>query len=204
MFVSFISLSGYVDIGNGTLNNNTLSIVCMGDSITYGFFGYGASYPSTLQSRLSGAVIYNAGECGNQTYEMLARFEKDVKSNHPNFVIIMGGINDLIIGQPEQVIEDNLDAMCIDSIMNGITPVLCTITPVTYLPHDLKINMKNINKWIISYSFVQGYKVIDFNSFLNDGHDNLRKEYDSGDGCHPNAAGYITMGNSIDINMFKN
>ena len=120
MVVSSISLSGHADIGNNTLKNNTLnnnkiSVVCMGDSITYGFCGNGTSYPSILQSRLSGAVIHNAGECGDQTYEMLARFDRDVISNHPNFVIIMGGINDLLLGQPDQVIEDNIVAMCKNS-----------------------------------------------------------------------------------------
>ncbi len=213
MVVSSISLSGHADIGNNTLKNNTLknntlnnnkiSVVCMGDSITYGFCGNGTSYPSILQSRLSGAVIHNAGECGDQTYEMLARFDRDVISHHPNFVIIMGGINDLLLGQPEQVIEDDLAVMCKNSIQNGITPVLCSITPMTYVPRNLKIKTNNLNKWILSYSNVQGYKVIDFNSVLGDDHDNLRQEYDSGDGCHPNAAGYVAMGNSIDINLFK-
>lgn len=62
----------------------TGTVVFVGDSIT-------ELWP--LDRYLKGAI--NAGVSGNETSQMLARFDQDVLAHHPALVVIDGGINDI-------------------------------------------------------------------------------------------------------------
>ena len=68
-----------------------LKIVCLGDSITWGFpFGPGYSWVRMLDDALEGEFI-NQGINGNTTSDMLRRFDQSVLKYNPSHVIIMGG-----------------------------------------------------------------------------------------------------------------
>jgi acyl-CoA thioesterase I len=71
------------------------SIVCFGDSLTYGTgASQGMDYPSQL-SRLAGRPVINAGIPGDTTATALARLDRDVLSHSPRIVLITLGGNDL-------------------------------------------------------------------------------------------------------------
>jgi acyl-CoA thioesterase-1 len=71
------------------------SIVCFGDSLTYGTgASQGMDYPSQL-SRLIGRPIINAGLPGDTTGTALARLDRDVLSRSPRIVLVTLGGNDL-------------------------------------------------------------------------------------------------------------
>ncbi|MCP9462685.1 MAG: hypothetical protein NNA24_11645, partial [Nitrospira sp.] len=56
----------------------------------------GASYAKGLgQHELAGYQVINKGINGEQSFEMLARFETDVVGLKPNAVLIWGFINDI-------------------------------------------------------------------------------------------------------------
>jgi lysophospholipase L1-like esterase len=61
-----------------------------------------------------------------------------------------------------------------------------------------------LNAWITEYAVVKGYPLIDFYSVIdnlqNPGHSNPALVMS--DGIHPNAAGYVAMGNAIDLDIF--
>ncbi|MDR1160507.1 MAG: GDSL-type esterase/lipase family protein, partial [Syntrophomonadaceae bacterium] len=68
-----------------------MKIVCIGDSITWGFpFGPEYSWVYQLEKSLEAEVI-NEGINGNTTSQMWRRFEHDVIKQRPSHVIIMGG-----------------------------------------------------------------------------------------------------------------
>ncbi|MDR1831736.1 MAG: GDSL-type esterase/lipase family protein [Fusobacteriaceae bacterium] len=74
---------------------NFKSIVCFGDSITYGFGAYteAQSWPSLLAARVTVPVI-NAGVNGETAMDGLWRIEEDVLAYDPAVVIINFGMND--------------------------------------------------------------------------------------------------------------
>jgi lysophospholipase L1-like esterase len=71
------------------------TIICFGDSLTYGTgSSKGMDYPSQL-SRLIGRPVVNAGIPGDTTARALERLERDVLSRSPRIVLITLGGNDL-------------------------------------------------------------------------------------------------------------
>jgi acyl-CoA thioesterase I len=95
--------------------NKNSTIVCFGDSITY---GHGAdnietSFPMILQKRVNIPVI-NSGVNSDTTADGLKRIEKDVLDHNPVIVLIYFGGNDLYY-RPKKLsikkIENNFKEM---------------------------------------------------------------------------------------------
>lgn len=72
-----------------------ISIACMGDSLTEGYLISEKSCWPSLLDKETGLKIINCGICGDTTGGMLARFYEMVIVPKPNYVIIMGGTNDI-------------------------------------------------------------------------------------------------------------
>jgi lysophospholipase L1-like esterase len=71
------------------------SIICFGDSLTYGTgASQGMDYPSQL-SRLIGRPVINTGIPGDTTATALARLDRDVLNLSPRIVLITLGGNDM-------------------------------------------------------------------------------------------------------------
>jgi acyl-CoA thioesterase I len=84
------------------------TIVCFGDSLTFGTgAAKGMDYPSQLSRMLSKPVI-NAGVPGDTTARALQRLERDVLSRAPDVVLITLGGNDLKNGIPKDLAFANL------------------------------------------------------------------------------------------------
>jgi len=87
------------------------SIICFGDSLT---FGTGAaaeeSYPAQL-ARLIGRDIINAGVPGDTTSSALDRLEHDVLDRSPRIVMITLGGNDLMRGVASATALANLETI---------------------------------------------------------------------------------------------
>ena len=69
---------------------------------------------------------------GQTSIGVLARFRQDAVSLRPKAVVILAGINDIAGNDGEMSPEntlDNLAAMCDIARANGITPLLCSLTP---------------------------------------------------------------------------
>ena len=84
------------------------SIVCFGDSLTYGTgASEGMDYPSRL-SEMLGEPVVNAGVPGDTTGAALRRLGEDVLEKDPRIVLITLGGNDLKNGVAKEVAFDNL------------------------------------------------------------------------------------------------
>jgi acyl-CoA thioesterase-1 len=115
-----------------------MTIVCLGDSIT---FGYGVPAKSgwvSLAQMESGHEMINAGISGDTTGGMLSRFDRDVLSQKPDAVMLLGGINDLIAGCGAGPIRSNVTAMAQQAVARSMRVLIGTLPPVypPYLPAE--------------------------------------------------------------------
>lgn len=109
-----------------------IDVGIFGDSITQ---GGGHLYHSPADMAYS-YVAYldfpaiNMGKSGDTTEMMENRFEKDVLPFHVKTLLIMGGINDLRMGQPPEKVIGHLRNITDKCRAHGITPILLTIVPL--------------------------------------------------------------------------
>lgn len=163
-------------------------VVFMGDSITQGW---------PLEALRPGFV--NRGISGQTTPQMLLRLRADVLALKPRVVVILAGTNDLAgnTGPASPLmIEDNIASMAELAQAHHVRVVLGALLPAAAYPWAPGIRPANdilqINHWLRGYAQRQGHVFVDFHTPLADAANGLRKDY-SGDGVHPNAAGYAVM-----------
>ncbi len=150
-----------------------LKIVCIGDSLTYGYRLRRSQVWTRLIEDKHGIKVSNKGINGDSTGGMLARFYRDVVENKPSNVIIMGGANDLIMKVPLNVIKSNIATMAHQARGNLIIPIIAT-QPLSE-PDMARAEWSNITdfnrvnrellelrEWIIEFSNNFDVKIIDF------------------------------------------
>jgi lysophospholipase L1-like esterase len=108
------------------LDSAGTSIVCLGDSITFGVGrGEAPAYPELLSQLLETTVV-NAGVSGDTTAEGLARLEEAL-AHDPWLVIIGLGGNDLLRQLPVEETEDNLSRLVEGVLDAGAVPLLIEV-----------------------------------------------------------------------------
>jgi len=166
-------------------------VVFLGDSITDGW---------DLAKFFPGKPYVNRGIGGQTTPQMLARVYPDVVHLHPAVLVLLAGINDIARNtgpETQEMVQDNLRAICELAIANKIKVVLCLLTPVSdyarkQTDHHPPADIQSLNQWIESYAPDIHAQVADYYSALVDDKGMLRDGY-SNDGLHPNAKGYALM-----------
>ncbi|TAA07161.1 capsular biosynthesis protein [Pseudoxanthomonas winnipegensis] len=168
-------------------------VVFFGDSITEGWGKTGS------ETFFPGKPYVNRGISGQTTPQMLVRFRQDVIDLKPAVVVILAGTND-IAGNTgpatPQMIQDNLASMAQLAKANGIAVVLASVLPASDYPWKPGLQpapkIRALNDWIRQYAQRTGAVYLDYYSALDNGQDGLDAKV-SGDGVHPNAAGYAVM-----------
>jgi lysophospholipase L1-like esterase len=176
----------------------TDTVVCMGDSVTFGYPSGGAtSYPYVLQQCLPTYTVTNKGINGDRTDQMLARFQTDVLAVNPKYVIIWGGENDIAQNKVEADISwvtTNLSAMYSAARTAGIKVIAITIIPMKGWVGYTELRtqrIKEINAWIKSQPVDY---VIDIYTLLDNGTGAMWSQYRSADYAHLNNLGYAFTG----------
>lgn len=176
-------------------------IVCLGDSITYGFpFGPAFSWVQMLSEVIEAGII-NKGINGNTTTDMLERFDRAVLKNDPTHVLIMGGINDVLCRESFDRITWNLRLMAEKAEANDIKVILGLPTAVD--EPEFERLLVRIRQWIIQYAAQQNIPIIDFARPFYDENNNVLTELLLADGGHPTIEGYQAMFRMIDLNVFQ-
>lgn len=167
-------------------------IVFMGNSITDGW--------SNARPDFFAAKPYiNRGISGQTTPQMLVRFRDDVINLKPAVVVILAGTNDIAENMgPSKLewIENNILSMVQLAQANGIKVVLCSVLPV--YDYSWKPGLQPaekivaLNKLLKADAEKYGLIWVDYFSPMADERNGLKAEY-SGDGVHPNEAGYSVM-----------
>lgn len=140
------------------------------------------------------------GISGQTTSEMLVRFRQDVIGLHPQYVVILAGINDIAQNNgfitPENIVG-NIISMCELAKLHKIEPVICSITPASEFVWRKEINevankVINVNNMLRSYAKKNKIIYVDYHSSIKDANNGLPKYY-SKDGVHPNKECYKVM-----------
>lgn len=180
----------------------------------------GASYAKGLSvDYINGRPVINKGIAGQQSFEMLSRFDTDVVALNPEVVIIWGFINDIFrsdrknIDKTIEKIKSCYIEMIFRSRKNGIKPILATEVTMSP-PHGLKdsvlvwiggiigkasyqeyVNKQvmNVNDWLKSYAANNNIPVLDFQRQLSAGDTTRKKIFSQKDGSHLSEEGYAVL-----------
>ena len=169
-------------------------VVFLGDSIT-DLWNLAEAFP--------GKPYVNRGIGAQVTAQMLVRFEQDVVSLEPDAVVILAGINDIAgFLQVESVdgIAGNITAMADIADRHGIRVVLCATMPVNDYTDNARhmlrehppATIRALNGKLAALAAARGYRFVDTWPAMQDARGLLRAEF-TGDGLHPNAAGYAAI-----------
>ena len=206
------------------------SIVAFGDSITDGAhstLNANARWPDVLAHRLQANKktadlgVLNEGIGGNRILHdntgpnALARFDRDVLAQAGvKYLIILESINDIGHAQdpvkPYDVVtaEDliaGLSQLATRAHTHGIKVYGATLTPYVgakYASPAGEAMRQAVNQWIRTTNQLDGF--IDFDKATQDPANPtvFAPAADSGDHLHPSDAGYKSMADSIDLNLF--
>lgn len=177
----------------------TDKVVFIGDSISWIWDAPDRlEWADLLRAHLPNYV--DAGISGNQTDQMLARFDTDVLASNPNVVVILGGINDIKNSEVDPAtVASNLFAMVQKADSAGDKVIVGTVLAADsdYFPIDaqrLEVNAQvdALNKLIVAGASSYGYTVADYHTPML-GADGTADQSKLIDGLHPNDAGYVVM-----------
>lgn len=167
-------------------------VVFMGNSITEGWI-------NTNPEFFAGKSYVNRGISGQTTPQMLVRFRPDVINLNPKVVVILAGTNDIAGNTGPstlKMIMDNLISMAELAKANQIKVVLSSVLPAFDYPWKPGLEPAGkivmLNEMIKEYAAKNAIVYLDYFSAMADERKGLSKEL-SGDGVHPNKAGYQIM-----------
>ncbi len=195
------------------------AVVTFGDSITDGI-GSGTDndrrYPDFLARRLlrrdgsSRISVLNAGISGNMVLGAsfpefgpsgLSRARADVIDQQgATDVVILEGFNDLNVFSAREVIS-GLRTLVHRFRRQGLHVLLGALTPAGATGR-MEHRRRAVNRWILGR---KPSRTIDFARVLRDPADpsQLAERFDSGDGLHPNAAGYRRMAAAVPVSRLR-
>ncbi len=180
-----------------------MDMICIGDSIAYGYGVRRVECWTRLASELSGWNLINQGVCGDTTGGMLVRMREilqrlDDRKKERCF-LLMGGCNDIIFSGESTSARGNMAAMVHQLIREGEEPLVAIgpgidergiqnewnrIADFTEVPGKLR----EYDEWLADFCEIFHVRTIDFRSaFVNqDGKPRAELYLD---GLHPNAEG---------------
>jgi len=188
-----------------------LRIVTFGDSLTVGYQsptarnpgGESTPYGRFLQDRLGPAAeVLIRGVNGELTAEMAMRLGADVLPLRPDYVVILGGTNDLGWGaQPGEVMR-NLVTMYERARGSGIRPVAVTIPSILGFDDGIPPR-RTLNRLIMEYGRNKPQPVVDLFTATAEPETLRLAEAYSNDGLHLTTEGYRLLGELIYREVFS-
>lgn len=177
---------------------------------------YAQSWPVT---EIGGRPVINAGVGGNETRDMLARFEKDVLARRPGHVLIWGFINDYTRSRPEKhdeaakLIQERFTQMVDQAQAAGIKVVLATETTMpkaknfigsllatiyrtigrTSYQDRINTRVMQSNAWLREFAASRNLPVLDFQRTLAPRGFYRDRRFASEDGSHFSSDAYAAL-----------
>lgn len=183
-----------------------MNIVCIGDSLTY---GYGVSKENNwvhLASQISNNTFINSGLNGDTTSCMLFRLQEDLINFNPHKAFIMVGTNDFLMGYKLENTIENIDLIIDECLNNNIIPYLGIQMKVdknlanlywsSYINYDeVNLKIEKYRNYLIKKCTTENLIYFDFyDIFENSLEKNLYL-----DGIHPSINGHKLMFSIIEF-----
>jgi len=178
----------------------------------------GASYAGGWSLSLPGMSVINKGVTGQQSFELLGRFDADVAALKPRAVVVWGFIND-IFRAPEGSVDESLERAkrSVEEIVArarqaGIEPILATEVTLRTEPqtwtdtfaswigailgktsYQAQVNASVLatNAWLREYARKEGLFLLDLQPVVSDATTGARlPECSAPDGSHISDEGY--------------
>jgi lysophospholipase L1-like esterase len=192
--------------------DSNLKIVALGDSLTVGEdeFDLDSNEHSTFPDHLEtlaqrylnhgrsemNVKVMNRGVCGDLTSGMLERFSANVVAEEADYVIILGGTNDIGWRMDSATIAHNLSSMYDAALNEGIGPVACAIPSILGFDELIPPRIQ-LNNMIRAEANQRGMPYVDLFTATADPHTHRLSEEYSADGLHLNGRGYQRVGQCI-------
>ncbi|KKP94780.1 MAG: Lipolytic protein G-D-S-L family [Candidatus Moranbacteria bacterium GW2011_GWD2_36_12] len=162
--MSKLDVTGDISLNKVNIFQNH-QIYSMGDSLSNN------TYETSLETLLGTSWNVNSyGVGGNTTTQMLARFSSDVVVADAEYVVVLGGINDVLASISAATIESNLQAMYTAAHNNGSKVVAVTITPFkthTSWTSGFQTVVDTVNTWIMNTATDVDYKIDAYSALEN-------------------------------------
>jgi len=151
-----------------------------------------------LRGRGSGVnvEVLNRGVNGDLTSGMLERFSRDVVDEKADYVIILGGTNDIGWGFDSRTIVHNFTSMYDGARNKGIGAVACSVPSVLGFDELIPPRL-DLNRAIRREAEERKMPFLDlFTATADQRNKRLLEDY-SADGLHLNSKGYERMGKYV-------
>jgi len=179
------------------------TLICHGDSLTEASELDNASiWPSLVEGRLK-IKVRNSGIGGDTTAGLLSRFYHDVVGHHPDYVLIMGGTNDLWWDLDVKLIQANIFTMTCQAEYHNCVPLVGLPIPMVVerardqdfmAPQGgYKSCMEKLAVLVRNLSLLtqqNDIACLDFYHLFCDDSGAVQEKYFLEDGLHPNKAGH--------------
>lgn len=180
----------------------------------------GASYAAGWNiEQIMGCKVINKGIPGNESFQLLERFEQDVAAQKPNYVLIWGFIND-IYRAPRDKLDERLarirtsyEAMFAISKEKNITPIFATeiiAGPQSGFKHwvmgligkllgkssyqdYINKHVVETNSWLTDFSLKNQIRLLDLKAALSTPSGERDLRYAKDDGSHISSEGYTAL-----------
>ena len=192
-----------------TMESNVRPVIIIGAS-------YAASWPIDT---LAGHPVVNKGIDGNQSFEMVERFDRDVFSEKPDKILIWGFINDIFRADMNELdatkdrVRSGYKEMVEAAEVQGIEVILATEVSIsepagfknwaagviggmlgkTSYQDMINGHVHEVNVWLKDYAESEGIQVLDFEILLAGSDGKRKSEFASDDGSHLTSAAYEAM-----------
>lgn len=174
-------------------------LVCLGDSITWGF-PYGPMYSWVdLSQKDLGINMINRGINGSTAEDLVNRFNSDVIGQIASHVLIMIGSNDANFRIPLQEYSESIITMFDSARSNGISTIYAL--PVPSMDKWMEYTLEKYRYWLTEFASKNNISVIDFSPGMRLADGKINPDYFVDD-VHPSKNGYQAMADVI-INFFR-
>ena len=188
-----------------------MELICIGDSLTYGYGVRRAERWTTLAEKETGWSLPNYGICGDTTGGMLIRLRELLpklsgRSDERRF-LLLGGCNDIFYSGSSHAAQENMAAMTHQLFALGETPIVAVGPDLAGgdYPHawcsladfeKAEGLVREYGRWLERFCDAFGVRMLDFRrDFL--GRDGLPRHELYLDGLHPNVEGHRVMAERV-------
>lgn len=190
-----------------------MKIICLGDSLTYGYgVARAVTWTALLSNGADGPEVVNRGISGDTTGGMLARLETDVLAEKSDLVLLMGGSNDIFFGRDLAAAKCNMAAIVFQCMAHRRKVVLGIPFPVLekgladqWKPfaggEEVRRLLGEYGRWLVEFGREFGIPVLDLGEALP------REEKDRIscylDGIHLSPGGHRLVAEFLRENLWK-